>query len=97
MAAVPTLGYWDIRGNTEPIRLVLHYAGIDFVDKRYTYGPAPDYSRENWLSEKHNLGLPFPNLPYWVEGNLKLVQVSAKVNLDSRTIDGSHWSPVTYQ
>ena len=31
---LPVLGYWDLRGNTEPIRLALHYAGVEFNDKR---------------------------------------------------------------
>jgi len=91
---VPTLGYWDIRGNTESIRLVLHHAGVEFVDKRYPYGPAPDYSRQAWLDEKEKLGLAFPNLPYYLEGDLKLTQstailrhVARKHNLVGKTLE----------
>jgi len=74
--AAPTLGYWDIRGNTEAIRLVLTYAGIDFNDKRYSFvkGEEP---RAQWFAEKFTLNLPFPNLPYWVEGDLKITQSTA--------------------
>lgn len=74
--SIPTLGYWDIRGNTEPVRMVLHYAGIPFNDKRIKYGEGDDL-RAEWLKEKFNLGLDFPNLPYWIEGDLKLTQSTA--------------------
>jgi len=74
---IPKLGYWDIRGNTEAIRLVLHHAGVEFNDKRYQYGPGPDHSRQAWLDDKNKLGLAFPNLPYYIEGDLKLTQSAA--------------------
>ncbi|OTF73475.1 Group 8 mite allergen-like protein (mu class glutathione transferase), partial [Euroglyphus maynei] len=73
----PIVGYWDIRGYAQPIRLLLTYAGVDFVDKRYTVGPAPDYDRSDWLNEKFNLGLDFPNLPYYIENDLKITQTFA--------------------
>jgi len=73
-SAQPTLGYWNLRGNTEPIRLVLHYAGIPFNDKKYDQW-VPD--RQDWLKEKFTLGLQFANLPYWIEGDLKLTQSTA--------------------
>jgi len=31
-----TLGYWAIRGLGHPIRLLLSYTGVNFVDKAYT-------------------------------------------------------------
>lgn len=72
------MGDWNIKGNTEPIRLMLHYAEIEFFDKRYTWGPAPDHLCEEWLSDQQDLGLPSPDLPYWIEGGLKLVEVSVE-------------------
>ncbi|KAK2175499.1 hypothetical protein NP493_728g01075 [Ridgeia piscesae] len=73
----PVLGYWKIRGLAEPIRLMLHYVGEDFENKMYSVGPAPDFSRDHWLNEKFKLGLDFPNLPYYMDGDLKLTQSSA--------------------
>lgn len=71
----PTLGYWDLRGFGQPIRLFLTYAGVDFVDKRYKL--LPNFDRSEWLNDKFNLGLDFPNLPYYMEGDLKMTQTLA--------------------
>lgn len=71
-----TLGYWNIRGLADPIRYLLHHVGADFEDKRYEVGPAPKFDESSWLNEKYKLGLDFPNLPYYIDGNLKLTQVS---------------------
>jgi glutathione S-transferase len=46
----------------QPIRLLLAYAGVEYEDKRYNVGPAPDYDRSEWLNDKFNLGLDFPNV-----------------------------------
>ncbi|UYV82330.1 GSTM3 [Cordylochernes scorpioides] len=73
----PTLGYWDIRGLGSPLRYLLHHVGQDFEDQLYTFGPAPDYSRDSWLSVKYTLGLDFPNLPYYIDGEVKLTQSTA--------------------
>ena len=27
-----------------------------------------------WREEKYDLGLPFPNLPYFIDGDIKLTQ-----------------------
>ncbi|CAL1275162.1 unnamed protein product [Larinioides sclopetarius] len=69
--AKPILGYWDCRGVAEPIRYLLHYKKIDFEDKRYTTDGA---GCEIWKKEKFNLGLDFPNLPYFIDGDLKITQ-----------------------
>lgn len=73
----PILGYWNIRGLAQPIRLLLEYTETEYEDKRYTCGPAPDYSRECWYKEKFNLGLDFPNLPYYIDGDTKITQSCA--------------------
>jgi glutathione S-transferase len=70
----PTLGYWNIRGLAQPIRLLLAYSGTEYEDKRYNVGPAPDFDRSEWLNDKQNLGLDFPNLPYYLDGDVKLTQ-----------------------
>jgi glutathione S-transferase len=77
-----TVGYWDIRGLGQPIRLALEYVRADFVDVRVHYGPGepstPGY-KQFWKDEKPALaasaGLPFGgNLPYLVDGDVALVQ-----------------------
>ncbi|XP_055943830.1 glutathione S-transferase class-mu 26 kDa isozyme 7-like [Argiope bruennichi] len=67
--AKPILGYWELRGVAEPIRYLLHYKKTEFEDKRYT---ADMTGYEGWQEDKFNLGLDFPNLPYYIEGDLKL-------------------------
>lgn len=75
---MPTvLAYWDIRGLAEPIRLLLHYVGEEFEDKHFSTGPAPDFNKECWTGVKHSLGLDFPNLPYYIDGDIKLTQSNA--------------------
>ncbi|KAM4700021.1 glutathione S-transferase Mu 5-like [Discoglossus pictus] len=68
------LGYWDIRGLAHPIRLLLEYTGTPYEEKVYVTGEAPDYDRSQWLDEKEKLGLDFPNLPYLLDGDVKLTQ-----------------------
>ena len=72
-----TLGYWKIRGLAEPIRYLLHYLNINFKDEYYECGPAPNYNRESWLSVKFKLDLDYPNLPYLLDGELKLTESNA--------------------
>lgn len=42
--------------------MLLHYLGVDFENKLYEFGPAPDFSNASWLADKFNLGLDFPNV-----------------------------------
>jgi len=76
----PTLGYWQIRGLAHAIRLMLHYKEVEFEDKMYTQGDAPDFSREEWMKEKFTLGLDWPNLPYYIDGETKLTETSAIIS-----------------
>lgn len=69
-----TLGYWNIRGLAEPIRVLHVYLGLEFEDKRIDYGTTPETWRQNWDPLKHTLGLDFPNLPYYIDGDVKLTQ-----------------------
>ncbi|BFZ08772.1 hypothetical protein BsWGS_11812 [Bradybaena similaris] len=77
MPAKIKLGYWKIRGLANPIRLLLKYLGQDFENVMYEQGDGPDYSAEAWLKEKYTLGLDFPNLPYLIDGDIKLTQSNA--------------------
>nr|ADX68807.1 glutathione S-transferase [Dugesia japonica] len=71
----PLLGYWKIRGLAQSIRLLLEYTGEEYNEKYYELGN--DFNRDDWLNEKFSLGLSFPNLPYLIDGDLKLTQSSA--------------------
>lgn len=91
----PVLGYWNIRGLAQPIRLLLSYTESKFEDKKYNYGPPPEYDRSAWFNEKYTLGLDFPNLPYYIDGDVKLTQslvimryLGRKHKLDADTEDG---------
>lgn len=44
----------------------------------YKQGPGPDFSRKDWLDKKYSLGLDFPNLPYLIDGDLR---ISESVNI----------------
>ncbi|XP_059153766.1 glutathione S-transferase Mu 4-like isoform X2 [Physella acuta] len=68
------LGYWAIRGLAQPIRLLLTYVGEDFNDDRYVQGDGPTFSRDEWMKVKNTLGLDFPNLPYYIDDEVKLTQ-----------------------
>ncbi|XP_021487344.1 glutathione S-transferase Mu 1 [Meriones unguiculatus] len=71
------LGYWNVRGLTHPVRLLLEYTDSSYEEKRYTMGDAPDFDRSQWLNEKFKLGLDFPNLPYLIDGSHKITQSNA--------------------
>lgn len=79
------LGYWKIRGLAQPIRTLLHYLGVAFVDETFEQGDAPAFSREAWLSVKATLDLSFPNLPYFFDGKVSLTQSHAILRYVART------------
>ncbi|CAG7836571.1 unnamed protein product [Allacma fusca] len=81
----PILGYWDIRGLGQPIRYLLKHLSLDFEDRRYKHGLGPDFNREDWLKEKFSLGLDFPNIPYWIDGDTKLTDSKAILKHLART------------
>ncbi|XP_078276600.1 glutathione S-transferase Mu 3-like [Rhinoraja longicauda] len=72
-----TLGYWDIRGLAQPIRLLLEHTGTAYEEKFYSCGDAPTYDRSGWIDVKTKLGLDFPNLPYLIDGDTKISQSNA--------------------
>nr|QSX72300.1 glutathione S-transferase mu-like [Halisarca dujardinii] len=71
------LGYWKIRGLAQAIRLEMKYLGLDFTDEFYVQGPAPDFDSSSWFGVKETLGLDFPDLPYLVDGDMKMTQTWA--------------------
>ncbi|CAC5396271.1 Glutathione S-transferase Mu 1,Glutathione S-transferase Mu 5,Glutathione S-transferase Mu 2,Glutathione S-transferase [Mytilus coruscus] len=48
---------------------------------------SPNFSKESWLSVKHTLGLPFPDLPYYIDGEVKLTQSNAILRYIARKYD----------
>lgn len=71
MADKLILGYWGIRGKGQVPRLLLNYVGADWEEKVYTDPTA-------WFGgDKQSLGFDFPNLPYLIDGDLKLSETIA--------------------
>lgn len=74
----PKIGYWNVRGKGAQIKHILAYVGVDYDLKEYSCGEAPEYSRSEWLDDKFNQGLDFPNLPYFDDGQgFKLTESKA--------------------
>ena len=48
----PRFGYWNIRHLSSALRYQLAYQKIDYEMVTYQEGPEPDYSREEWTSQK---------------------------------------------
>ncbi|XP_039261909.2 glutathione S-transferase class-mu 26 kDa isozyme 47-like [Styela clava] len=59
--------YWDLRGFAEPARMLLEYGGIEYENRLVTDG-------QKWFAEKFSLGMDFPNLPYIIDGDVKLTE-----------------------
>ena len=62
--------YWDVRGLGEMCRLMFRYVGANYEDVKLSVE-----NRDDWFKQKFTLGLDFPNLPYLIDGDVKLTQV----------------------
>ena len=71
------LGYWKIRGLASQIRYEMVYLGVSFAEDQYEQGDAPGFDRSCWTDVKESLGLPFPNLPYLIDGKVKMTETNA--------------------
>eukprot|EP00922_Rhytidocystis_sp_ex-Travisia-forbesii_P027912 GHVS01040965.1.p2 GENE.GHVS01040965.1~~GHVS01040965.1.p2 ORF type:complete len:146 (+),score=11.45 GHVS01040965.1:267-704(+) len=73
------LGYWKIRGFAQPIRLLLQYARVPWKETRYEVRQTAtgEWDRSEWTDVKFHLGLDFPNLPWMIDGNLRLTESTA--------------------
>ena len=87
MSSKPVLGYWDIRGLAQPIKLLLAYTGTEYQDKKFPCGPGPEFDRSQWFDNKFSFGLDFPNLPYYIDGDVKLSQSNAILRYIARKHD----------
>ncbi|XP_050693147.1 glutathione S-transferase Mu 4-like isoform X6 [Eriocheir sinensis] len=83
----PVLGYWKTRCLGQPIRLLLAYKEVEFEDKRYEVGDPPEYDKSCWLSVKFKMGFDFPNLPYYIDGDVKITQSIAILRYLARKYD----------
>jgi hypothetical protein len=52
-------------------RLLLEYTGTKYEDKKLACGPAPTFDRSAWTDQKFSLGLDFPNLPYYIDEEVR--------------------------
>lgn len=78
--SVPILGYWDIRGLGAQCRALLHFCGVNFTDRRYAQHfdeASMQWDKSDWLNEKFNLGMEYPNLPYLFDEDVKLTETLA--------------------
>ena len=66
------LGYWKIRGLAQQIRYLLEYIQHPYEEVLFEQGDAPNYSIEQWTTVKDSLGLDFPNVPYIIDGDVKI-------------------------
>ncbi len=70
----PILGYWNVRGKGHQLKHLLAYCGVEYDETKYQQGGSPDFSRQKWFDDKYKLDLPFPNLPYYVDGDVRLTE-----------------------
>ena len=57
----------------QPSRMLLHYTDTKYDDNVYQIGQ-PEWGEDK---EKNPLDLDFPNLPYYVDGDVKITQSNA--------------------
>ncbi|EAR95757.1 glutathione S-transferase, amine-terminal domain protein (macronuclear) [Tetrahymena thermophila SB210] len=63
-----TIGYWKGPGKVQPSRYLLEISGVEYQETLYT-DPAQWFGKD-----KYSLDLPFPNLPYLIDGDVKLTE-----------------------
>ena len=71
----PTLGYWNIRGLGAQCTYLLAYCEVDYNLREYKgriVDGKPD--ADGWFEDKKNLGINFPNLPYFIDGDIKMAE-----------------------
>ncbi|KAL4453630.1 hypothetical protein ABPG74_009526 [Tetrahymena malaccensis] len=63
-----TIGYWKGPGKVQPSRYLLELSGFGYQETLYT-DPAQWFGKD-----KYSLDLPFPNLPYLIDGDVKITE-----------------------
>lgn len=74
---MPEFGYWTIRGLGAPCRMMFYYCKVNFTDKLYDCGVAPDFDKTCWTDVKETMGMEYPNLPYLIDGQTKISETAA--------------------
>ena len=65
------IGYWNILGRAEPIKLLASYLNLQYEEKNYE-------SFVEWFADdKPQFGANFANLPYLEDGDFKLTETKA--------------------
>ena len=64
---LPVLGYWRMRGVAQPIRFLLAHLEIEYEERLFELGDAPDFSPSEWTEAAGTLELDFPKLPYYID------------------------------
>merc|ERR1712242_384608 len=64
------VGYWSVRGIAEPIHMYLAYKEIPFEKKTYTFSNMTEWTE----NDKKSLELDFANIPYLIDGDVKICQ-----------------------
>lgn len=77
----PIIGYWTYRANVEPILLTMRQINQPYQLKTYKQGDGSDYLGDEWPIDKKGLGLIYPNVPYYIEGDVKITQVNCNCHL----------------
>jgi glutathione S-transferase len=72
-----TAGYWAIRGLAAPVRLLLAFTKTEYKEDLYHYRDDAATMREEWQSVKRTMPLDFSNLPYYIDGDVKITQSNA--------------------
>ncbi|XP_075256848.1 glutathione S-transferase class-mu 26 kDa isozyme 47-like [Convolutriloba macropyga] len=71
------IGYWDIRGLVEPIRMILHHNNVPYKFENFFMDPKMGKFHPGWQEGKLKLGLDFPNLPYYIDKDVTISQSGA--------------------
>lgn len=78
--SVPIFGYWNIRGLGAQCRSLLKFCGVNYQERKYNQhwdDANQTWDRSDWLNEKFNLGMEYPNLPYIFDEDVKLTETLA--------------------
>ena len=68
------LGYWPIRGKAMQIQYLLNYLNVAYDYETINFGETPETRKDQWSKVKDSLNLDFPNLPYLIDGEVKLTE-----------------------
>ena len=65
-------GYWNMRGGSRgnTARYLLNYCGVDYTEKTYKV----EETEWRQFKEANPNGIPFPNLPYIMDGATKVTE-----------------------